>query len=85
MLSPLRTSSLFLPALAALLLLMATGCAKEDVVAPCAAHNTAKQEVRPGQGNGNGTVDTGNGTNGNSPITDDGDDIGDNERTSSPK
>ena len=85
MLSPLRTSSLFLSALAVLLLLLATGCAKEEVVPPCAAHSMAKQEVKPGQGSGNGTVDTGNGTTGNSPITDDGDDIGDNERTSTPK
>ncbi len=75
----------FLLPLLVVCLLMATGCAKEEVAAPAAPQKLVKKVVKPGNPDGNGTFNTGNSVNGNSPITDDGDDMGDNERTSKPR
>lgn len=85
MLSPARTSATLAPALLALFLLMATGCAKEEVVAPAALQHHVQKALKPGNPDGNGAVNNGNSSTGNSPITDDGDDMGDNERTTKPK
>ena len=71
----------------ALLMLFATGCSKEEVVAPNGTPVISKAlkpvQVSNGQG---GTIvtpaDTGNGV---APITDDGDDLGDKERSSKPR
>jgi hypothetical protein len=86
MLFPVRTSAWLGTAAMALFLLLATGCAKEEVMAPSAPQGLVKKAVKPGNpgGNGNSTVGSGNSGTGNS-ITDDGDDMGDNERSTKPK
>lgn len=73
--------------LVALLLLMATGCTKEEVVAPSAIPQVSKN-LKPVHGNsdqGDTTIVPSNTGNSVSPITDDGDDLGDKERSSKPK
>lgn len=69
--------------LAAFLVFMATGCAKEEVVAPAMQALPAKA-VKPANG---GQVNNGNPNSGQSgsSITDDGDDIGDNEQSTKPR
>lgn len=63
-------------------LLLFTGCAKEEVVAPAkAAYGVKSGEVPPGTGNV-GAPDNGSGDGVN--ITDDGDDLGDKERSNKP-
>ncbi|HMN04446.1 MAG TPA: hypothetical protein PKD45_01865 [Flavobacteriales bacterium] len=59
------------------LLLMVTGCAKEEVVRPDAAMPVKAVTVDPGTS----TDDKGI----SAPISDDGDDLGDKERSSRPK
>jgi len=71
----------------ALLMLVATGCSKEEVVAPNAVPQVSKA-LKPVQGSsdqGGTTVTPGTKGSGVSPITDDGDDLGDKERSSKPK
>ncbi len=67
------------PALFALLLLLATGCAKEEVLPPHAMQPVLKHALIVT----NGTDSISPGNNGNTivPITDDGDDLGDSERS----
>ena len=70
----------------ALVLLMATGCAKEEVVAPTTVRMVSKKTVNTGNSTGTSTSNTlGNGGTGQKPITDDGDDMGDKERTTKPR
>ncbi|MBZ0207601.1 MAG: hypothetical protein K8H89_14865 [Flavobacteriales bacterium] len=68
----------------ALFLLVSTGCTKEEVVAPNTP--TPMMQTKAGKVDGNGTVGTGtSGNNAISPISDDGDDLGDSERSNRPK
>lgn len=63
-------------------LLLFTGCAKEEVVAPAAAvHGVKSGEAAPGTGS---VVGTDNGSGDGVDITDDGDDLGDKERSNKP-
>ncbi len=71
----------------ALLMLVATGCSKEEVVAPTTAPQVSKS-MKPVQGSsdqGGTTITPGNTDNSKDPISDDGDDLGDKERSSKPK
>lgn len=70
--------------LLALLMLVATGCSKEEVMAPGAAPQVSKS-LKPAQGSGDQGGTTVTSGNGASPITDDGDDLGDKERSNKPK
>ena len=79
----MTTSAMFF----ALLMLVASGCSKEEVVAPNAVPQVSKA-LKPVQGSsdqGGTTVTNGNTDNSTSPITDDGDDLGDKERSNKPK
>lgn len=66
-------------ALLALLLLLATGCAKEEVLPPGTLQPVLKSA--PVITNGNDSIAPGDNGKGIVPITDDGDDLGDNERS----
>ena len=68
----------------ALLLLVSTGCSKEEVVAPNAP--VPVLQTRATANGGNSTVGTGSqGSDSSAPISDDGDDLGDRERSNRPK
>lgn len=68
----------------ALLVLLSTGCAKEEVVQPASVDTAPMMQRR--SANGQGTVGPIPGQGGNvSPISDDGDDLGDRERSNRPK
>ena len=67
----------------ALSMVLTTGCAKEAAVAPATAQPYMK--YAPTGTNWNDTIVSGNSAKGISPITDDGDDMGDRERSSKPK
>lgn len=68
----------------ALLLLVSTGCTKEEVVAPNAAIPVL--QTRGTASGGNSTLGTGSQSPDRSaPISDDGDDLGDKERSNRPK
>ncbi|MEO5584299.1 MAG: hypothetical protein ABIQ75_02500 [Flavobacteriales bacterium] len=71
----------------ALLMLVATGCSKEEVVAPNGAPLISRslKPVQASNGQGGTSVTPGDTGNGVAPITDDGDDLGDKERSSKPK
>lgn len=87
MLHPLKITKTGSAVLFALLMLVVAGCSKEEVVAPGAAPQVSKA-LKPAQGSsdqGGTTVTPDNTGNGVSPITDDGDDLGDKERSNKPK
>lgn len=68
----------------ALAMLVSTGCSKEEVVAPC----TVQPQLKSKAGDAPVPVVTGSGATdlGNiSPITDDGDDLGDKEKSNKTK
>ncbi|MBX2982446.1 MAG: hypothetical protein WBB32_01695 [Flavobacteriales bacterium] len=68
----------------ALLMLISTGCTKEEVVAPNAP--IPAMQTKAGANSGNSTLGTGNGGQDSSaPISDDGDDLGDSERSNRPR
>ena len=87
MLRPVKITMTASAMLFALLMLVVTGCAKEEAVAPNVVPQISKA-LKPAQGSGDqeGTSVTPDNTgNGVSPITDDGDDLGDKERSSKPR
>lgn len=67
----------------ALLLLVSTGCTKEEVVAPNAPVPVMHTKVGANPGDPN--VGNGNGPDTSVPISDDGDDLGDKERSNRPR
>lgn len=78
--SPVKIISVFAYAIVlAFLLLMASGCTKEELVAPKTVPQAVQSMEAPTTGTG--TVIPGASGTDKSPITDDGDDMGDNERT----
>lgn len=63
-----------------LFLVLATGCTKEEVAAPGQVKRAMKSVTPVTGGNVQGQGGSGN-NGGVAPITDDGDDVGDNERS----
>lgn len=82
MLGPVKITMTASAMLFALFMLVATGCSKEEVMAPNVVPQMSKA-LKPLQGDS--TITDGNTSKGASPITDDGDDLGDKERSSKPK
>ena len=71
-------------ALFALLMLVSTGCTKEEVVAPNAP--VPVLQTRASANGGNSTLGPGvEGSDSSAPISDDGDDLGDSERSNRPR
>jgi len=77
----LGPSSLFV----LLLLLVAPGCTKEELVEPQQAGHAVQAPVKSTPGGTVAPPPTGTNSGSSSPISDDGDDLGDGERPKRPK